>query len=35
MGVAAATTCVIGTALPGPGLDPDAQSYVGAAVSLV
>jgi hypothetical protein len=35
MGLIAATTITIGTGSPGPGLDPDAQSYVGAAVSLV
>ena len=28
-------TVGFGTASPGPGLDPDAQSYLGAAVSLV
>jgi hypothetical protein len=34
-GLVAAVVVAIGTAPPGPGLDPDAQSYVGAAVSLV
>jgi hypothetical protein len=34
MGLAAATVFAIGTTAPGPGLDPDAQSYLGAAISL-
>ncbi len=31
----AAGTFALGTVPPGPGLDPDAQSYIGAAISLV
>jgi len=30
----AAVTVAVGTGPPGPGLDPDAQSYIGAAASL-
>jgi hypothetical protein len=33
-GATAAAIFALGTASPGPGLDPDAQSYVGAAASL-
>jgi len=35
LGGVAALVVAIGTGPPGPGLDPDAQSYVGAAASLV
>lgn|GEM_PF-481803 len=35
MGLLAATTVAIGTAPPGPGLDPDAESYLGAAQAVV
>jgi hypothetical protein len=34
-GLLAAGTVAIATAPPGPGLDPDSQQYLGAAISLV
>jgi len=33
VGVLAAAVCAVGTAAPGPGLDPDAQSYIGAGIT--
>jgi hypothetical protein len=35
VGAAAGTVVAIATAPPGPGLDPDTASYVGAGISLV